>query len=285
MSALQRQTYANSTQPLFVTASGGSGEDLTLNELNINQGGNITLGSSINNATSIVFNKALDGSTITQMQELFVGDSTTDLALTLIDQASEYDALQIGNLFAYGLGTAYGAANYLSFNGSGPSFGLSYGTTTVRNVYLDGLDSGIATLTSKCVGPVPVSFVVGGPFAVNPVPTSPAPFDSFLIAPLYPTTSGQEYDVCAKGTIALASGSPNPTVPDEFTVTVSVGGTGNGTQKYSFNPNYLTWTVRDRLISTSSAPSIVVSVQNTQVAGSTAVYSCAITMGDVVRVK
>lgn len=284
MSALQRQTYANSTQPLFLPASGGGGQDLTLTELNINQGGNITLGSSINQATQLIFNKSVDGVLHNQLIETYIaGDSGAGLALTLADNNDRYDNLQVGNVFVFGDNEEYTNPNYLSLNGTTTNVGLSYGTPDTRVVFADVSGTNL-NLYSSVVGPNPVSFVTGGPFAVNPVPTSPAAFGNFFLAPLYPTTSGQEYDVCCKGTIALVSGTPDPTIPDEFTVSVSVGGTGNGTQKYSFNPNYLTFTVRDRLISNASTPSIVVGVQNTRKGTSTAVYSAAITMGDVVRV-
>jgi len=283
MSALQRQSFANQFQPLFLKDSGEQ-DNLTLETLTINQGGNILLGSSINEGTAITFNKAVDGSSYTQLNEQYVGGGSGELELTVTNEGG-YDSLGVGQVDIYGQDAALGTANYLSFKGTGTSFGVDFGTNSVRNVYLDKLETGTAILTSKTVGPAPVAMDVGAPFAVAPVPTSPSAFGTFLTSPLYPTTTGQEYDICVKGTIALASGTPDATIPDQFVVSVSVGGTGKGTQTYSFNPNYLTFYVRDRLISSSSAPSVVVGVQNTRVGTSTAVYNATLTMADVVRVK
>lgn len=285
MSALQRQTYSSQFQPLFQPyGGGGSGSNLTLDNLDINEGGFVTFGSSINISTGMRLYKDISGTTFTQIQQATIGDSLTEFAPTVFDEVGNSDRLQVGDLVVYGQGAAFGISDYLSLNGTGSNPGISYGNSTSRTAFAD-VSGSTFLLNRSTVGPTPVAMDVGGPFAVAPVPTAPAPFDSFLTSPLYPTTAGEEYDVCVKGTIALDSGAPDPTIPDEFVVSVSVGGTGKGTQKYSFNPNYLTFYVRDRLICTSSAPSIVVSVQNIQSGVSTAVYNAALTMADVVRVK
>jgi hypothetical protein len=278
MSALQRQTFANQFQPLYLKDS-GEDDNLTLETLTINAGG------------SILLNKTPGGTEGTQsgfVQANLPGQTGPNQYLALVSTnnpgiGTATDVLQCSNLYMNG-GAVLSTPTYLSFDGTS-DYGLSYGTVGSRTIYLDSLSSGKAIMTSNCVGPAPVAMDVGAPFAVAPVPTSPSAFGTFLTSPLYPTTTGQEYDICVKGTIALASGTPDATIPDQFVVSVSVGGTGKGTQTYSFNPNYLTFYVRDRLISSSSAPSVVVGVQNTQAGTSTAVYNATLTMADVVRVK
>ena len=268
--------------PQFLNGGGGS---LTLNTLNINQGGGIIMGSSLNNGTQMIFNKALDGSTHSTITEGFLANVGPAQALQVLDENADYDVFQVGDLFVFGKGNASNDPNYVSFNGNGGSFGLSYGTINTRNVYLDQLETGTGVLTSKCVGPTPVSCDVGGPFSVAPVPTAPAPFAPFLTSPAYPTSNGEEYDICAFGEITLAGGADDPTVPDIMAITVSVGGSPKGTLNFFFNPATGNWNVRTRLTSSLSLTDIQISVQNTQKGTSTAVWDAKLDFCDIVRVK
>lgn len=283
MSALIRQSHANNTDPLWASANGG--ENIVTDQLTINQGGNITMGSSINDRTPIIFNKALNGSTQATLSAEYVADDNQDLALTLQNEQGQYDILQIGDLFVFGLGQNYGAGDYLSFNGTGGSFGLSWGDLNTRTAYLDKLETGVGVLTSNIIGPVPVNCAVGGPYAINPIPTSPTAFDYFGLAPSYPTTSGNEYDVCAMGTFTLVSGTADANVPDIMAVSFSVGGTQTGLVTNYFNPATGNWNIRARLICTSTSASIRVGCQNTQKGTSTAVWSATCSLCDIVRVK
>jgi len=285
MSALQRQSYANQFQPLFLQDTGEE-DNLTLKTLTIQEGGEINISSSLNQDTGIVMFKALNGSTFSVLQQSAIGgDVPNGLTPTLFDEAGDYDILQARNIFVYG-GGAYGTNNYVSFNGSGGSFGLSYGDfTNPRNVYLDTLETGVATLTNKCIGPNPVNIAIGAPFSIAPVPTAPTAFDYFGIGSNYPTTSGREYDVYAMGTFTLASGTPDATIPDIMAVSFSVGGTTTGLVTAYFNPETGNWFIRARLISTSSlAGGPRVGCQNTQKGTSTAVYDATCSMADIVRV-
>jgi len=282
MSALIRQSHANNTDPLWASAQGG--ENIVTDEITINQGGSITLGSSLVNGTVIQFNKALDGSTFAQLQTAYRGNGTTDIDLSLFNTGG-YDTLATGNLNMYGQDVAYGTTDYLNFEGTGGSFGLSHGTNTVRDVYLDKLETGTAIITSKCVGPEPALISTAGPYAINPIPTAPAPFDYFGFGTAYPTTLGEEYDVYAMGTFGLVSGTGSPTIPDTMVVTFEVGGGGTGTGVFYFNPELPNWSVRARLVCNSSSPTIRVGCQNSQASGSTAVWSASCTLCDIVRVR
>lgn len=110
MSLLPGSVYANETTPCFVPfGGGGSGSNVTLDTLNINQGGDITMGSSIGGATFLTFNKAVDGSTSANlvMEDLLPLNAPPVQLLTLLDGASNYDSLVCGNVYATGEGVSY----------------------------------------------------------------------------------------------------------------------------------------------------------------------------------
>ena len=285
MSALQRQSYANQFEPLFLKDTGQE-DNLTLKTLTIEEGGEINISSPLNQDTGIVMFKALNGSTYSVLQQSAIGgDVPNGLTPTLFDEAGDYDILQARNIFVYG-GGAYGTNNYVSFNGSGGSFGLSYGDfTNPRDVYVDQLETGTAILTSKCVGPVPVEISTGGPFAINPVPNVPAAPQYFGFGVTYPTTAGEEYDVYAMGTFSLISGAGDPTIPDLMIGEFFVGTGATGTGVFYFNPTQTNWTMRARLIPSSSAANIRVGFQNTNNGTSTAVWASNCWLCDIVRVK
>ena len=285
MSALQRQSYANPFQPLFLKDTGQE-DNLTLKTLTIEEGGEINISSPLNQDTGIVMFKALNGSTYSVLQQSAIGgDVPNGLTPTLFDEAGDYDILQARNIFVYG-GGAYGTNNYVSFNGSGGSFGLSYGDfTNPRNVYLDTLETGVATLTNKCIGPVPVTISTGGPFSIAPVPTSPTAYSYFGFSVTYPTLANAEYDVYAMGTFTLASGTADATIPDIMAGQFYVGTGSTGTGNFYYNPETGNWTMRARLIPTANSSLIRVGFQNTQKGTSTAVYNATCTLCDIVRVK
>lgn len=290
MSALIRQSHANNTDPLWASTQGG--EDIVTNEITINPGGAInvgeggfmTLASSINSSTGIIFNKAVNGSTYTQFQQAYIGGVAPNQAVVLINEASDYETLQLGNLVVYG-NAGFGAPNYVSLQGTGTNVGMSYGDNNTRTAFMDVVPGppSILQLNSSCVGPIPTTFC-NTTVAVAPVPNAPALFDSFLITNPYATTSGQEYDFACRGVITLSSGTPDASIDDLFIIKVVVGGATTGTQNYIFNPNAGTWYVRDRLICTTNS-TLSVEVQNVNRGTSTAVYDCNMVMGDIVRVK
>ena len=112
MSALIKQSHANNNDPLWASAQGS--ENIVTDSITINQGGNITLGSSLVNGTAIVFNKNIPGTTLAQLQTAYRGGGTTDIDLSLFN-AGGYDSLAMGNLNMYGQDVAFCSTNYLSF--------------------------------------------------------------------------------------------------------------------------------------------------------------------------
>jgi len=286
MSLLINESYANPTTPFWLTAA-QTNENIIANNVTINQGGSIRLGSSINDGTTLIFNKAVDGSTSSVLQEEYRGGGggATNLELSVFDQTGHYDTIGLGDIDVYGKGAATGTANYINFQGTGGSFGLSYGNNNTRTAYLDKLETGNAVLTSNTIGPVPVTISTGGPFSISPVPTSPAAYQYFGFGVTYPTTAGNEYDCYAMGTFTLASGTPDATIPDIMAGSFFVGTGTTGTGNFYYNPETGNWIMRARLIPGSNAASIRVGFQNTQKGTSTAVYNATCTLCDIVRVK
>ena len=284
MSALIRQSHANNTDPLWASAQGG--ENIVTDLLTINQGGGIIMGSSLNNGTQLIFDKALDGSTQSIITEGYLANVGPAQALQVLDENADYDVLQVGDLFVFGKGNASNDPNYVSFNGTGGSFGLSYGTINTRTVYVDKLETGTGVLTSNIIGPVPVNASVGAPYSVAPVPNSPTAPSLFAVpSPAYPTTIGEEYDINAFGEITLASGTADANVPDIMAFALNVGGSPAGNSTFFFNPATAYWNIRTRLICSAGLPNIQLSVQNTNKGTSTAVWDAKIVQMDIVRVK
>jgi len=277
MSALIKQSHANNNDPLWASAQGG--ENIVTNEIEITAGGSILLDKTPGGT---------EGSQSGFIQANLPGQTGPNQYLALVSTnnpgiGTATDVLQCSNLYMNG-GNVLSTPNYLSFDGTG-TYGLSYGTVGSRTIYLDQLSSGKAIITSNCVGPAPVSINTGLTYAINPIPTSPSAFDYFGFAVNYPTVLNQEYDVYAMGTFGLVSGAVDPTIPDIMAGVFEVGGTGTGTGTFYFNPSNGNWSMRARLICTTATPTLKVGFQNTQSGTSTAVWSAACILCDVVRVK
>lgn len=108
---------ASSTGATGPTGPGGSSPNLTVDSLTVNQGGEIVIGSPINQNTNIVFYKDVSGttSTLLQMGYNVPGSSPAQLNVSLLNETGLFDTLQCGTVQAYGP-TQYGAAT--------PSLGL-----------------------------------------------------------------------------------------------------------------------------------------------------------------
>lgn len=128
------------TGPTGPTGPGGGGPNLVVDTIAVNQGGNITIGSSISSGTDIQWNKALDGSTNMTMYMEYQEPAGSNLILTLADQSNFYDSIQLGNVYAYGQGVTQGGAANQILMGSDTGFvgiGLKNGSTGVITPYLD----------------------------------------------------------------------------------------------------------------------------------------------------
>jgi hypothetical protein len=110
MSLLPNAVYANPSTPCWEPDTTGGGLNPTFTNVTINQGGAITMGSSITEGTQMFWNKNLAGTTYTQMVMGYDEPATGALSLTFLDETNDYDRLKVGNVYAFGDGTAYGGA-------------------------------------------------------------------------------------------------------------------------------------------------------------------------------
>lgn len=129
MSLLATSVYANANQPCFVPfVGGGSGSNITVDTLNINQGGEIVIGSSINQITPIQFNKDLSGTSSANLQMNFdyPGTSPSNLALSCVNQGGIFDLLQCSAIKTFGPTLANGETPSLGFGNVGGNVGITY---------------------------------------------------------------------------------------------------------------------------------------------------------------
>ena len=103
MSLLGRQVFANPTTPIWGQGGGGGGSNFQF--LNITEGGSLTIASSVNVETQLVFNKDVSGTTYTSMTMTEYPDSSGPVTLALTTQAGAADTLLLGDLVAGGAGT------------------------------------------------------------------------------------------------------------------------------------------------------------------------------------
>lgn len=142
MSLLGRQVYANPTTPLWGTEGPGPADE-TFQTLNIAQGGNLNIESSINSGTNLNFYKDLSGNTSSSFSMLYYPDvgQPSNLCLSLVTQTNGGDRLAVGDLLAAGTGTPIpGGFSCLSIGKAGTNaFGirqLDTGSNVVAT-YLD----------------------------------------------------------------------------------------------------------------------------------------------------
>jgi hypothetical protein len=100
MSVVPNSVFANSDTPCFAPPGGGGGSyptDASFNTVNILEGGEINIGSSINSGTNLNFYKDVPGTLQTVFGMSYIGgNSPSNLCLTLFDQTSGPDAMLIG---------------------------------------------------------------------------------------------------------------------------------------------------------------------------------------------
>lgn len=256
MSLLGTQVYANPTTPCWVSASG----DVINGDLTVT--GTLTAEGPVkidNGVIGIEFNSATG-----------VGPG-----MTMYADATGTN----GNIESDG-------SIYLGRIGAG---------ATANSQYISGA-AGTDTDTLSIGGTVEATVLFAGPSvtplslitttrSINPVPVSPAPQANFIVDTNYPTVSGQEYDIQARGVIAVAAGAPD--VSDTVGLVVHAG--GGATWGYTFFPSAVgasnSWQFRDRIVSQGSSPTIFISVSSTQAGASTATYAVNLIQADVTRVK
>lgn len=148
MSLLFTGSYANPNQPLWVPfgGGGGGGSNLVVDTIAVNQGGNITMGSSANTGTFMIWNKDISGTTAAVLQTL--DDQNNNPFLTLYNEANNYDALFLGNVFAHGTVNTSSANNQIVLGNLSGELGLAsrdYNTGVVTP-YLDVCGNNLADL-------------------------------------------------------------------------------------------------------------------------------------------
>lgn len=117
------------TGPIGPTGEGAGvfPTDASFNTVLINDGGSLTIGSSVNLGTNLNFNKALDGSTFSTLATTY--DPQNNLVLTLLNESGTTDPLLVGDLRVAGDGAPLGGSiSYFSLGvGGGVSLpGLSH---------------------------------------------------------------------------------------------------------------------------------------------------------------
>jgi hypothetical protein len=148
MSLLPNTVYANPTTPCWEPDTTGGGLNPTFTNVTINQGGAITMGSSITEGTQMFWNKNLAGTTYTQMVMGYDEPAAGTLSLTFLDETNDYDKLKVGNVYAFGDGTGYGGAapQVVLGNASGAlGLALKNGTTGVVTPVLSQSSPSVTT--------------------------------------------------------------------------------------------------------------------------------------------
>jgi hypothetical protein len=165
MSLLPNATYANPATPLWeVAGGGGGGLNPTFDNVTINQGGAITMGSSITTGTQMFWNKNLAGTTYTQMVMGYDEPAAGALSLTFLDETNDYDRLKVGNVYAFGDGTGYGGAapQIVLGNASGAlGLALKNGTTGTVTPVLSQTSPSVTTFALSNISTINGSPVGG----------------------------------------------------------------------------------------------------------------------------
>lgn len=123
-------TNANATTPF--ASGGGGGLNPTFNSVTINQGGDINMGSSVNSATSMVWNYDVSGTLQLFQTMAYFGSNfgqPSSLVLFNIDQSAGADNQGFGDLLIAGKGESLqGSFNAINIGKSGT------GVLGIRNV-------------------------------------------------------------------------------------------------------------------------------------------------------
>ena len=202
MSLLGTQVYANSAQPCWLSAVGGTITSLDIVD-NLEVGGTTTL----------------DGN-------LEIG-GTTQSTDEFRSSGGGYVIQDVTQSFLYGRFTADSNSAYIE-TPSNLKFTQMGQTTGNTQLVVSAAGSGLDSFTTNflyAVGPVPVPVI---PVGANPtfdlIAGSGSRTDTFAITTPYPLVAGQVYDIQATGIVTWTAG-PAPSAADLVTVAVQVGST------------------------------------------------------------
>lgn len=258
MSALIRESHANETQALFLSASGSS---------------TITGNLTVDGATFLKGIVETDN-TVT----MFAGTTATvpSLQMVPVDAATEDIQLRSNGKIQFGTLTLATAPQSQIVTSNTPNGDvLTIGGAVIAN-------------TLAGIGPAPVSLITSTK-TINPIPVNPIPATGFTVDVPVPTAVGQEYDVMARGLITLASGTPDPS--DTVIIQLDAGtlASTGAVWTYQFLPATTTangyWQIRDRIVADAVTPTLFVATQLTRYGASTANFSVSLIQFDVTRVK
>lgn len=128
-------TNANAATSFFSSGGGGGGggSNVTFQTVNINQGGSITIGSSLNAGTDLLWNKDVSGAfqTYQSMKYYLTTSGIQNLVLYTYDQSGNLDRQVMGDVVCGGTNsTVYGGWSGLQIGSAGTN---SLGTRLVNS--------------------------------------------------------------------------------------------------------------------------------------------------------
>jgi hypothetical protein len=280
MSALIRESHANETTALFLSPIGNSSISG-----NLNVGGNVDVGGNVNVGGEI---------TVNGFSNLFVGGTTTFQANVetkflftmysgtfIPNPAFQIVPLINGNAALQ----TDGSLIFTRLNSTAPPQTLFTPSAAVNGDVLT-VGGAVNAVTLSGIGPAPIS-QIAGPVTVTS-PTAPAPLVGVPVTTNVPTQAGWEFDVEIKGDITLASGVADP--DDVVLVQVDTGSLAPAVWNWYFKPQAVNlptgeFSIRTRMISDATTPTVFCGVQTYRNGASTAVYDVQIVQQDVTRVK
>lgn len=256
MSALIRESHANETQALFLSASGSS---------------TITGNLTVDGATFLKGIVETD-STVT----MFAGTAATipSLQMVPVDAATEDIQLRSNGKIQFGTLTLATAPQSQIVTSNTPNGDvLTIGGAVIAN-------------TLAGIGPAPVSLITATQ-NITPAPVSPNPAIGFPVQVNVPTQAGWNFDVMARGIITLASGASDPN--DIVNIQIDAGTTTPSVWTYQFRPSATgangNWQIRDRVVSDATTTTVFIAVQVLRAGASTANYNVSLVQLDATRVK
>jgi hypothetical protein len=151
--------------------------------------------------TDITFNKALDGSTYSELAEAYFGPGTTTLLPTLLNEANDYDSFVAGTFYAHG-DTVYGTNPALVMGDLGTGVGFGY-----RD------NAAIITPFAEVVVPGPPTFALSNVKSINGNPAFDPTFGSFSSTQTQPISDVSAtpivYDTADVTPIGMTCGLPS----------------------------------------------------------------------------
>jgi len=261
MSALIRESHANNQVPLFMPASGGV------------ISGNLIVDGNLNVAGATILEGITETDNIVNMYSSTTGPVP---ALQFIPVAGPPEKVQLRTDGRIEFGTLTLATV--------PQTILQPSNTPNADVLTVG--GALVAQTLAGIGPAPVS-LINATQTITPVPVSPAAAIGFPVSTNVPTQAGWEFDVMARGTLALAGGIADP--DDIVNVQIDAGTTGISVWTYQFKPSAVgnngNWQIRDRIVSDATTVTLFIAVQVLRAGASTADYTATLAQLDATRVK